>query len=525
MPVKSTAELNPQVSQRFTFILIVLCLVVAALLRLSALDLMEYKIDEAVMIRLVSQVADDGTFLTHGEYSSRGPSHSPLATYLLAPTWAWAHSYLAVVWLIALLNVAAVGVTYWIGQRYLSPRAGLIAAACMAVSPWMVMLSRKIWRPDMMPLFGALLLASTLVLVVEGRRRAIFWVCLWGGVVAQIFPTGYLAVGAVLLFLLLHRPRVSRPALFLGLTVLTILYLPYGIFLAGGGWREFLALLSPRGGVGNPSSWVQKIEPIWHLVNLGNFPYLIGETSYYLDAKLGASALLVYPLATLERWGFIAGFGWLIWRMLSPKGESHLQPVGLIFILWIAFPAVVYLFTPWRPYPHYYMVILPAPFLILGATVNQGLARLSTGVGSTSRYRGAAGILGLALAGIILTQVHFTATLLSLLRAKGGASGEYGVSYQHKVALADYLAKTFGPGCYRLTHEWRPLYGVDVGSEIYDLVRRRVEKRPCPTPAPVQLYLLETVDRPLSPAAEARLGPYRRFGPILLYTKAAKHEP
>lgn len=520
------ASSSSQAYRGLTLLLLALCLLVAALLRFSALDLMEYKRDEGAMIQLVSKLVDDGVFLTRGQLSSKGTHNSPLASYLLAPAWVVVQSPIALAWLIALFNVAAVGVTYWIGQRFLSPRAGLVASACMAVSPWAVFLSRKIWLQDMVPLFSALLLAATLVLVIESRRRAIFWVLLWSGVVAQLHMTGYLVVGAVLLFLVVHRPRISPLALVLGLVALGGLYLPYGVFLAGGGWKEWLALLSHRGGAGNPTSWLQQIEPIWHLVNLGNLAGLIGETSYYLDVKLGLSAFLLYPLAALERWVFIGSFVWLAWTLLHPRRESQrLRPLGALLCLWIVLLAAACLLAPWRCPPHYYVATLPALFLVLGVGVDRGIAGIRAFLGTGSKYRVASGLVSLALVGILLTQVHFTATIFSLLRVKGGASGEYGVAYRHKVSLADHLAQAYGPGCYRLTHEWRPLYDVDVGAEVDDLVRRRATTRPCQTSTPAELFVLETIDRPLSPEAEARLRPYRRFGPIFLYVKAANHEP
>ena len=74
----------------------------------------------------------------------------------------------------------------------------------------------------------------------------------------------------------------------------------------------------------------------------------------------------------------------------------------------------------------------------------------------------------------------------------------------------------------RLRRGALPIYMLGVGSEMDDLVRRRAAPRPCPTAAPVPLYFLEVVNRPLSPAAEAALGPSRRFGPIFLYTKALR---
>jgi hypothetical protein len=395
----------------------------------------------------------------------------------------------------------------------------------MAVSPWAVMFSRKIWRGDMLPLFAALLIAATLALVVGGRQRAIFWVFLWSGVVAQTHYTGYPFVGAIMLFLIIYRPRISVLALLLGLVTLVGIYIPYGIFLAGGGWREILTFLSDRGSLGNPTSWIQQIEPIWHFVNLGNFPYLIGETSYYLNAKLGATAFFLYPLAALERWVFVGGFVWLVWRTLFPgNGPQHIRPVGVLLSLCIISQAVPCLVASWRCHPHYFTLILLVPFLVLGVTVDHGLARLRARVSSAPRYRVASALVGLVLAGIILTQVYFTATLFSIIRARGGAGIEYGVSYLHKASLAQYLAETYNPNCISLIHEWSPLLYWGVREEIDFLVRRLTRAKPCSSPN-LQLFVLEAIDRPLSPQAEARLKPFQRFGPILLYTKAANLEP
>ena len=508
-----------QASRKLPLILLTLCLLVAAVLRFTDLDLMEYKSDESETVQNVSMIVDDRVFLTHGERSSKGPHQSPLPLYLLAPAWAMVASPLALVWWIALWNVAAVGVTYWIGHRFLSPRAGLIAAYCYAVSPWAVMFSRKIWRADMEPLFGALLLAATLALVVNGRRRAIFWICLLAGVVVQIHPTGYLAVGAVLLLLILYRPHISRPSLILGLGIMGGILFPYGVFLAGGGWKEFHQLFSGATSTG-VTSWFHQVEWLWNLVNLGKFTYLIGKNSFYIDERLGSATFLVYPLAALGRWIFFGSLGWLAWRTLRPRKEPpHLRPVGLLLILWVALPTVACSLAPWRCYPHYYLFSYPAQFLVLGAGVDSGLTRLRSWSGSALRYRAVAGLVGLTLMAMLLSQAYFTITFFSSLRALGGAiGGDYGITYRHKLALADHLAQTFGPGCYRLTYELPPLFKSGIGVEVDDLVHRRAAPTvSCAKHTPTRLYLLESIDWPPPPQIEARFKPYERFGPIILY--------
>jgi hypothetical protein len=521
MAVQGTSVSPSKSSKRLNYLLIALCLGTAALLRLSALDIMEYKKDESDMVQLISTVVDDGVIVTHGQLSSKGPHQSPLATYLLAPAWALSRDPKAVVWWIGLMNVAAVGVTYWIGRRYISPRAGLIAAACHAVSPWAVVFSRKIWLEDLVPLFTGMLMASTLSLVVEGRRRSVFWVCLWAGVLAQVYLAGYLSAAAVVLVLIIYRPRISVGALTLGLATLGLLSAPYVAYLAGGGWRDFFMLL-PRGAtLGNFTPNLKQIEPLIDLVNQGNFAYLIGNTYPYLNIELGLSAYLVDGLAALERLILIGGFGWLLWRMFFSKGESRsLRPLGLLLTLYMVIPALICLVAPWKAPPHYYITAFPALFLVVGMTAEEGLGRLNSWVGSPIRYRAAVGLVGLALAGIVLTQVYFTTKLFSVIRAKGGASGDYGLSYLNKAALADYLAEAYGPDCFELAYERQPTDTWAVGAEIPGLVLRRADPRPCPKPGPAKLYLLDTLTQPLSPEAESRLKPFERFGPLYLYTEA-----
>lgn len=505
-------------------LVLAICLVVAALLRLPGLDTMEYKKDSDFMVHMVSQVVDEGVFLTEGEASTKGPSNSPLSAYLISPVWAVSPNPLSLAVSLALLNVAAVGVTYLVGQRFFTPRAGLIAAACLAASPWAVMFSRrKIGREDMLIFFVTLLVFATLALVVEGRRRAVFWVLLLAGVVAQVHLTGPLAVGAAVLYLLVYRPRISRSALVGGLVAFGVLFLPYGLYLAGGGWRGYTALFSSSASRGAAGAIVHQVDWLWRLVNIGNFDHLIGETYYYLKAEMGAWSLALYPLAALERWTFLAGLGWLTWRMVSPGSEPNLRPAGLLILLLIAAPTTACLSAGWPCPPRYFLPMFPAQFLVIGIAIDSWLNHLHSSRGPSLLARTATGAVGLALAGLVLTQAHFSSTLISLIREKGGASGEYGVGYRHKLSLAEHLARNYGPGCFRLGHEWRPLYKLRMGREVDGLAGRESPERPCAEDSPERLFLIEAVDRPLSPEAEAALGSHQRFGPIILYTRDSKN--
>lgn len=124
---------------------------VAALLRFPTLDAKSFWVDEAVTVKLVRQ--DFGDMLSSIPHSES----TPPVYYVLA--WVWAQVFgvgeSGLRSLSALLGTALVPVAYLAGRELASRRAGLAAAALVAVSPMLVWYSQEARAYALVALLGA----------------------------------------------------------------------------------------------------------------------------------------------------------------------------------------------------------------------------------------------------------------------------------------------------------------------------------------------------------------------------------
>ncbi len=115
-----------------------------------------------------------------GDLLARESTHPPL---FFCGMYRWlAGADLATVWqlrsLPALLGVVAVAAVYWLGRATFSPRAGLWAAAIMAVSPFGVYLSQEARQYSLLLVLVAIAARCTVALA-SARQRWGVWFC-WG---------------------------------------------------------------------------------------------------------------------------------------------------------------------------------------------------------------------------------------------------------------------------------------------------------------------------------------------------------
>jgi hypothetical protein len=120
-------------------------------------------------------------FVQHGQIPLLGPltsigtfHHGALYYYLLAPAALLSGADpVAVTAELALLGVAAVAATWWLGRVAGGKLTAAIAALLLAVSPAGISESTFIWNPNPIPLFAAL--ASVGVLEARRTRRVRWW--------------------------------------------------------------------------------------------------------------------------------------------------------------------------------------------------------------------------------------------------------------------------------------------------------------------------------------------------------------
>jgi hypothetical protein len=165
--------------------------VVAAALRFATLDLQSFWVDEGATVRLLRD--DFGGLLDGLTITEKTP---PLY-YLLA--WLWTRPFgtgeIGVRSLSALIGVLTVPAAFALARELVSERAGLVAAALVAVNPLLVWYSQEARAYALLVLLAALATLHAARAVREpGERRHVVW---WALTSALALATHYFAAFVV----------------------------------------------------------------------------------------------------------------------------------------------------------------------------------------------------------------------------------------------------------------------------------------------------------------------------------------
>jgi hypothetical protein len=147
-------------------------MLLAALTRFASPGVVEFRHDEATLSLLAQAMADgDGLALT-GMPSSVGVPNPPVSVWVMALPYLISDDPLMATLYVAALNVAGVGLLYALVYRTLGRNPALVAGIAYAVNPWAIFYSRKIWAQDFGTPFLLLALLVGVIGFYEGRRWA-----------------------------------------------------------------------------------------------------------------------------------------------------------------------------------------------------------------------------------------------------------------------------------------------------------------------------------------------------------------
>lgn len=238
--------------------------ILAAALRLPNLATRgRFEFDQAGDLLILRAFVHDGVVPLLGPMASVGDfHHGALTFYLLAPAaWLSGTDPIAVTFEMALIGVAAVLATWWLGRVMGGPLVGLVAALLLALSPAAIDESSFIWNPNPIPLFAALSAGAAWRGHQDGAAR--WWVLALGcaGAVAQLHVLGLLFVIPILALLLLDLRRAGAGAarrrlmrgLAGGLGVIVLLYVPLIVHELTSGFGETQAVLRYLAAPGAPT--------------------------------------------------------------------------------------------------------------------------------------------------------------------------------------------------------------------------------------------------------------------------------
>jgi 4-amino-4-deoxy-L-arabinose transferase-like glycosyltransferase len=340
-------------------------LAVAALLRLPGLaDRGGWDSDQGI------DMATLQAFVTHGVVPLLGPStsignvhHGALYYYLLAPAAvpSGGTDPTAVVLLIALFGIAAVGVIWWLGRAMGGPGAGLVAGLLAATSATGVGSSTFIWNPNLLPLAASLTLAFAWRAWTTGNARWWLGAGAAQAVVQQAHLLGIFALPALAALWLAdlrrspdRRRSVARWGL-AGLALIALGYLPLLIHELGSGFDQTRAALDYLRAGGDTAGPGLAARLLFVPLRVIAWP-LVGLATDALPAAV------VAVLATVALVG---------WRLAAARGAEAIATrwlagwavsATLLLALFVASLATV---TP-LPVDHYHAYVDPAILTLLG---------------------------------------------------------------------------------------------------------------------------------------------------------------
>ncbi|MCP4427257.1 MAG: hypothetical protein GY803_22440 [Chloroflexi bacterium] len=355
-------------SRRVEAIGIVLILGATAVLRMGWPGLTEFKADEARLLALALDMTQGDGLALRGISSSVGFPNFPTSVWIYAlPLVIWPHLYAATLFT-GLLNTLAAAAGYWFTRRYWGAKAALAATTLLAVSPWTVIFSRKIWAQNLLPLLVAGWGISAALTFVERRERFILLHFLCLALAAQTHLAAVALVPVTAVFLLIFRRRVNWKWIWVSGLLGLATAVPFFYYL----WQNRAQAALP-GGVGGGTVSLQALQLTATLSLGNNIHSLAGPNAFetYLTRIPGMTA--VY-----WAWGalIIGGVGMTIYdlrftiyarrnRQLATSDQRRAE-AGFIVLLWLLGTPLFFVWHNTPIFLHYFVATLPAQYIAAG---------------------------------------------------------------------------------------------------------------------------------------------------------------
>lgn len=345
--------------RQIEYMLLAAVLLLAAYLRMGQPGIVEYKRDEANLSQLALDFVHTGDLPLLGIGSSVGVPNAPVNVYILAIPYLFSSNPLHATQFIGFMNVIAVGVTYLIARRYTNGWIALSVALMLAVNPWHVVFSRKIWAQNMLPLFVVLSVWTGLLGFVERKRWAQVAHLPLLVLTGQIHYGAFVMIPSTLYLLWQGRQHLSR-AFWLSIGAAIVFTLPYAIGAMQVGLDGFQ--IAESGERPELRLTFEAVRSAALLIAGTEIHALAGPQQF--QAYL-AAVPDVYPLLGVVAWMVLLSVVYLV-----VKHRKRRNPIVVTLLLWLIFPVTVFSVT-WTPFfIHYLIPIFPAAFLMLGFAVH-----------------------------------------------------------------------------------------------------------------------------------------------------------
>lgn len=352
-----------------------LVLAVGAALRLTFLGQTTFLGDQAELLALARSAALHHSVPVTGIRSSIGTLNQPASIYLLLPfallgdpRWATLAT--------ALANVAAVVLLYALANRYAGRRAAFAAGLLYASAGWPIYFSRYIWQQNLLAPVVLLFVWTLCRGVLERKPGWLGWNVLLWSIAVQLHPSAAPLLGVTLVAAVLAcRTLRLRDAVWCGIAVFTS-FLPTLIWERASGGLD----LSLYGTYAQEPA-LYNADALGYLLSMlgPQGPMLYGAQTVYSHAY--------WVIAWLTGWLdvlFVVSAAWLTIHLVGAARHwlrFRRDPGGhwrflLLLALWQVAPLVAMVKHPYPIHEHYLLAVLPAPYLMMGAFLEEAVRNL-----------------------------------------------------------------------------------------------------------------------------------------------------
>ena len=408
--------------RRLNQLMLALILCLGFALRMLQPTLVEFKRDEATVVRGAQAIAFEGVLPAVGIDSSLGIDNLPLTLYLAAlPLLVWADP-VSVVLFTALLNALALVACYFMVRAMFGERVALLSTLLFAVSPWAVLYARKIW-PRTMPLFTIALVAALYFLVVRRRYWALAPACLALAALLGLQLEALAFVPFVGVVLLLYRDTLRLRPVVAGALVAALSLGPYVLHDLRNGWENFRGLAAYAGGESTFS-----LDAVRYAFMLIGSQGIEGQAGSFFGA-FRAGILPLWWLNDLLTVLLIAALAYALHQAFRAPTEARRRTFGLL-LLWFAAPIVVQLRPSSPTQLHYFVMHYPVQYILIAALLVEAVDRLRALLGPVRGAKWVVGTLAIALILGCGWQVMVTARLREYM-ATHPSTGGYGIPLRY----------------------------------------------------------------------------------------------
>lgn len=381
----------------------------ASLFRLTNLDLIEFKTDEAINIYLAAQPIFGHPFPPGGTVSSVGILNPPLFNYFLFPLIVFTRNPVIISFAIALINVVAICLFFVVIRRFYGNTTAWITSLLIAFSPWAIVYSRKIWMQNfLLPFFVVFFFAYHKIIV---ENKLIYWAVLTASslFLIQLHQASIIFIILFAFFLIFQKIKFDIRYIIIGIIIGLIPLTHYFLYEVQNRCPDCKAVFATKNKLSLEKSY-DNFKRAFQITGQGNFNYIFGvndfltfKNQYKIAFTLRMFLYITYILLPL---GFF----------IAIKYYKNLWPFSLSAL----FLPVAYYILHLEPFMHYFIIVMPLLFLFIAL----GIAHFSN---LGKKYRALSFIL---LSFFIICLLLFDYAFFSILKNKEYLGGDYGATYK-----------------------------------------------------------------------------------------------